>query len=41
MGGIIAAIIFGLIACLINPLLLVLWVAWLVGVSIIHFKRRK
>lgn len=40
MGGIVAAIIVGVVLCFINPLLLLLWIAWLAFVCIIHFKKR-
>ena len=39
--GLIPAIIFGIILFLINPMLGVLWILWLVGVTIFTLKRNK
>ena len=41
ISGLLSAIIFGIILFLINPILGVLWILWLVGLTIYTLKKGK
>ena len=41
LGGLILTILFSIIPFLINPILGVLWVAWLIGVAIYTIKKNR